>query len=172
MESSDRQLLEPMPLLDTMPPTAEIKNWLLGKRPAFCHTDDILHSSVVHPQVQRLLNFEHRMRAACVSPDLRDQLHVVHGTDTSASFPHHGPNNVRPVPLAFNLLKRTSFEETGQFTCVAPFEMNQEDFRRGWDRRVGVDEPARPLDIASSQPKYLTLARKTEVMAAAQTRKD
>lgn len=68
-----------MPLLDTMPPTAEIKKWLLGKRPAFCHTDDILHSSVVHPQVQRLLNFEHRMRAPWMSPDLRDDVEGIAG---------------------------------------------------------------------------------------------
>lgn len=105
--------------MDEMPPTEEIKAWLLGDRPPFCPTDDIRFQDIVHPHVQRLLNFEHRMRATWVSPDLKDQLHFLSGTQVPATFAHHGPHNVKPVPLAFNLLKRTGLEAISSLSFSA-----------------------------------------------------
>lgn len=169
---ADRKLLDPMPALEAMPSTAEIKEWLLGKRPPFCVTDDIVESDLVHPQVQRLLNFEHRIRAAWVSPDLRDQIHFIDGTSTPASFPQHGPRNVRGVPLAFNLLKRTSLEEVALFTCVSLFEMNQEDgFQVDVDGIAGLMIWFAAPDVASCQPKYLTPGQKTGVMSEVESRR-
>lgn len=109
-----------------MPSTAEIKKWL-GKRSPFSVTDYIAETDLVHSQVQRLLNFEHRMRAAWINPHLRDQIHVANNTNAPAAYPQHGPHNVRAVPHAFNFLKRTSWEEFALFTCVSLFEVNQED---------------------------------------------
>lgn len=150
----------------SLPPTKEVKEWLRGNRPAFYPSDDLLHSSTVHPQVQKLLNLQDRLLATWVSPDLRDQVHVVAGTTEMASFPHHGPDNVRLVPFAYNNVKGGNLDEVALLILLCVIEANQPDAQpEDPDRIAGLLNAVAHLNTASCNRRTLSDEDKKRVLA-------
>lgn len=107
----------------------QVRRWLTGPRPRYrplVDIDDTIFLPDVPYEIQQALNMADRLRAVAPSPDLWMQF-LGEGNIPA----HHSPNNVRPVPTAYNKAKFNQLDEVALLHLLAFVEVeNGRDPRR------------------------------------------